>query len=166
VPPWTLPPLPQNLWTKDLDKHLFHLRNVAQLKWGDVAKYFPTMSPNAVKLRHKQLSVTKEKTQDEGDHHSALFVERSTAGPLPASTSGRREPKVTKHYHGTSGPPAISTLAKPYNPLHWRRKTRQASNATVTTSALPTRKVTPQLSSRCGRPIRHPFRHRPQEGYL
>ena len=157
----------QNLWTKDLDEYLLHLHNVAQLKWGDLINYFPAMTPSAIKCRHKQLSETKETKQDVGDQHSARFEKRGTAASPTASASGKCEPKITKHYDATSGLPAMITLAKPYSALHRRRKTGHAKNAKVTTSpALPTRESTPQRSSRCGRLIRHPFRHRPQEGYL
>lgn len=159
--------VPQALWTKDLDEYLLHLRNVAQLKWGDLVDYFPTRTLSAIKRRHKQLSEAKDTTQDMGDQDSARFKERSTAASPPASTSGKRAPKIAKHHHATSGLLATSKLAKPGSSLRRRRETRQTNNAKVATSpALPICDGTSQRSSRCGRPIRHPFRHRPKEGYL
>ncbi len=105
--------MPQNPWTKDLDEHLLHLRNVAQLKWGDLANYFPTMTSRAVKRRHKQLSDAKETTQDAGDQRSARLEKRSTAAFPAASNSNKCEPNLTKHCHATSGLPATIKLAKP-----------------------------------------------------
>ena len=58
--------MPQNPWTKDLDEHLLHLRNVAQLKWGTLVNYFPAMTPNAVKRRYQQLSEEIGTCQDNG----------------------------------------------------------------------------------------------------
>ncbi len=85
----------QALWTTELDEYLLHLRNVAQLRWEDLVNYFPTLTPVAVKRRHKQLSETKEMTQGADDQYLARFEERSTAAFPTVSTSGKSETKVT-----------------------------------------------------------------------
>ncbi|KAK3048291.1 hypothetical protein LTR09_010284 [Extremus antarcticus] len=116
-------PVPQNLWTKDLDEHLLHLRNVAQLKWGDLANYFPAITPGDIKRRHEQLSKTKRTTQDMGTRHSARFEKRSTAAFPTASTFGKCQSKITKHYHalyGAAARPGRPNISKSQYLLHYQ----------------------------------------------
>ena len=118
---------------------------------SDLVKYFPVMTPGAIKRRRKQLSETKKTTQDVGTQHPARLEKRSTAAFPAASTSGKCDPKITKLYHATSGLPATGKLAKPCSNARQRRDTRQANHTKVAIpSALPNFESTPQRSSRCG----------------
>ena len=119
------------------------------------------MTSSAIKCRHKQLSETKETAQDANNQHIIQCEKRSTAAFPPTSTSSRRKPNITKLYDATSGLRATRKPARSPSPLRKRRKARQVENVEVKSSVLPTGEGPPERSSRCGRLVRHPFRHRP-----
>jgi hypothetical protein len=73
--------------------------------------------------------------------------------PAPSRTKSRKQP--------------ISTLSEHYSTPRRRHATRRAKPTKYVPSlAVAIDEDVCQRTSRCGRPIRHPFRHRPSEGYV
>ena len=141
-------------WTMELDEHLLHLRDVAQLKWGNLVTYFPGLTLNAVKTRYKNLNEGRTTRQIVGDE--------PTSRTFPTAVKIRQAPSTVK-----SRIHRVRTLAEHRRTPRRRHVPKQANKAKdAGLRTVLTHEDACQQTSRCGRPIRHPFRHRRSEGYL
>lgn len=108
---------------------------------SDLVKYFPVLTPGAIKRRHKQLSETKKKTtQDVGTQHPARLEKRSAAQlpslplPPPANVIPKSRSFITLHrdcrqranwrnhaaMHASAATPGRPTTLKSRYPLHYQ----------------------------------------------
>ena len=158
---------PQSPWTSQQDGLLLHLRDTAQLNWRNIQSYFPGFTLNAVKSRYKHLNEGRTIRQIIGDEpKSQLHVRRRTtylaASTSPTAAKTCRLPSVAK-----SRKRRTRTLVEHRRTPRRQHVTKQAINAKdAGLRTAPTHKDACQQTSRSGRLIRHPFRHRRSEGYL
>ena len=158
---------PQRPWTSEQDEHLLHLRDVAQLNWRNIVSYFLGTTMNAVKGRYKHLNECRMACQIVGDEPKSRLNMNRRSTHLAASTFQKAAKKCRAPSRPKSRRQPIDSLAEHYGPPHRRRVTKQANDAEdVALLADPTHEDVCQRTSHCGRPIRHPFRRRPIEGYL
>lgn len=150
----------QRVWTKDHDEHLLHLRDVAQLDWQTLVTYYPGIRPIRVKQRYAQLKKNAAADQITDGPSSSQYGRSMTHLPS-ASCSGIGQVSVAETQPAD---PAIQTKRATVapRPAHRRRPQPQVNRV----EAAPAHRVTHPRTSRCGRTIRHPFRHRQSEGYL
>lgn len=156
----------QIAWTTDLDGHLLHLRDVAQLNWQTLVTYFPGTALNDVRRRYQQLKKAAADQAKESDRSS-----RSNVGSVTHVLADARDedgqPTVAKTYPAQTSFPTKRPALAPRRPARRRRTTAEADRFEPAASSMPSaHRDTPLRTSRCGRKIRHPFRHRPSEGYL
>ena len=155
-------------WTNNHDEYLLHLRDVAQLDWRRVVKYFPEATPSDVKRRYREL-IDAGTTCDTGRTQQMPRARgRKSATRFLTSSSSKTVPMATKNHstllHGSATPVMVKRkIATP----RCRRTTKQDNaRRTVTDPSLTACDDAFQRTSRCGRTIRHPFRYRPTEGYI
>ena len=168
---WKCKSMTQSPWTSERDQHLLHLRDVAQLNWETIVNYFPEATPNAVKRHYKQLNERKINRQTVGKQRTWRARGRGTATFPATSACGKAAAKVGKNHQiqpiAVSRRPATSTAPEHDNTRRRRNVTTRLDNGRdVAFLASPTHGDARQRTSRSGRPILHPFRHRPSEGYL
>ena len=158
---------PQSAWTSEQDEHLLHLRDMAQLSWRSVVSYFPGMTLDAMKGRYKYLNERRLICQIVGDEpKSRLHVCRRTTD-LATPTSRKAGKKYRAPSKAKSRKQPTSILAQHHSTLNRRHVTKQTKTTKdVASLAAATHEDACQRTSRCGRPIRHPFRHRAGDGYF
>jgi len=149
------------LWTGDKDERLLHLRNVAQLTWPEIAVYFPEMAPGTVEIRCQELTkprggqqiVAKRRRQHNRAPNMAApgFPSSRRPAQLKARTSQTGSSHTCRQWHACYG-----KIDRHLND----------SKGSATILLHPAEKGASHRTSRSGRPILHPFRHRPSEGYV
>ena len=157
----------QSAWTSGQDEQLLHLRDIAQLNWRNIVSYFPGVTLDAVKARYTYLNEFRVKSQtvDVEPKPRVQMRKRTTClasltplkvvkkCPDPSWTKPRKQPiSILSEHCGTPPRQRVIKQAKP---------TKYTASLVATTH-----EDVCQRNSRCGRPIRHPFRHRPNEGYV
>ena len=157
----------QSAWTSGQDEQLIHLRDTAQLNWRNIVNYFPEMTLDAVKGRYKHLKGSRMVCQTVSDvpkpriqmHIGTTYL----ASSIPQKAAKKcRAPSRTK-----SRQQPISILREHYSTPRRRYATKRAKPIKYVPSlAVAIHEDVYQRTSRCGRPIRHPFRHLPSEGYV
>lgn len=154
-------------WTNDADKHLLHLRNVAQLNWQTLVTYFPGTTPDSVRQRYQQLKKMETVDQAMDDDRSSQCCEGSVTHLLSDLSYGKAQAPMAKT---PLAEPASQRKRAAFAPRYPARRRRPNAQADRVEPALPSTLsadgVAQQRTSRCGRTIRHPFRHRLSEGYL
>lgn len=80
---------PHSVWTSGQDEQLLHLRDIAQLNWRNIVSYFPEMTLDAVKGRHKHLNVTRQ-TVGDGSQPRPGRVNEQHSLPLQRPKEQRR----------------------------------------------------------------------------
>ena len=164
-------PASQNLWTSEQDECLLHLRDVAQLDWIRVVTYFPAVTLSAVKSRYERLHKPKIPHQIVRDQQTSRVHRHRKAKSRAAPTCGKAEPKAKEKrliqpVTASRGQPT-TILAEHHNTPRRRSVVGKGSNCKDITWLTSLIGEDPrQRTSRSGRPIRHPFRDRPSEGYL
>ena len=153
-------------WTTEQDEKLLHVRDVSQLRWANVFAYFPGIAPSAVKRRYKQLRAAEKVPQTPCYQPQA----REENPMVHDQHFGSPKWKVRGPYQAQPGMvtdgPSDSARTK-----HHNAKRRGGTRIPVDrrenemSPALPKHEVASR-TSRSGRPILHPFRHRPSEGYV
>lgn len=156
----------QTAWTKDLDKHLLHLRDVAQLTWHTLVAYFPGTAPIDVRRRYQQLTKKAAADQAMDDPHLSQRDVRSLTHLLSDARGGNAQTPVAKTRPLHSALPTKKQATAPRHPARRRRTNAQAVECEPAPSSTLAYRDTQQRTSRCGRRILHPFRHRRSEGYL
>ena len=158
---------PQSLWSGEQDEHLLHLRDTAQLKWMDIASYFPGMTLDAVKGRYRHLDECRIIGPVKGDEpKSGAQRRKRTTYPTASTTQNTakicRVPTMAKSCRRPT-----STFVEHHSTPSRRYVIKQLSHAEdgALLAALIHEDAS-QRTSRCGRLVRHPFRHRPSEGYV
>ena len=161
---WNCKSTPSSVWTSGQDEQLLHLRDIAQLNWMKVINYYPGTTLNAVKSRYKLL---KGSGQSAGDEPMPQAQMRKRANYVASSTPQKAAKKCRAPLRTKSRKPPISILSEHYSTPRRRHATRRAKPTKYVPSlAVAINEDVRQRTSRCGRPIRHPFRHRPSEGYV
>lgn len=156
----------QTAWTTDLDEDLLHLRDVAQLQWRRLVTYFPGTAPNDVRRRYQQLKQTAA-DQANDNHRSSQSNVGSVTHVLADAQDKDGQPPVAKTYPAQTSFPLKRPALALGRPARHRRTNAQADRFEPAASSMAlAHRDTPLRTSRCGRKIRHPFRHRPSEGYL
>ena len=155
-------PRPPNSWTRERDDLLLHLRNTAQLNWGYVLTYFPGTTLGAVKSRLKHLNRCQVDRQAVGNELKSRVQRRRPNTCRGVSSRVIERKKLLASSTAKSLKDTVSNVAKSTG-LECHRHVTKRVNAEKWTT-------TPddiyQRTSRSGRAIRHPFRHRPCEGYF
>ena len=153
----------QTSWTKDLDERLLHLRHVAQLDWCRVVKYFPEATLSDVKRRYREITQagttcdtvrTQHRPRVRGQEIPARSSSNEIA-PEKRQCAVSHERITAVKANGKNAPPVRRNATKQYN----IRRVMTDPAVTACDGAF-------ERTSRCGRTIRHPFRHRPTEGYI
>ena len=158
---------PQSLWTGEQDEQLLHLRDIAQLNWKNIVSYFPGMTLDAVKGRYKHLDQCRMACPvvDDEPKPGAYRCRRTTCLGVSNSRKATKECRVSSMVKARKQ--GFSSPAEHHIPPRHRRVTKRANNTEdVALLAAPTNGDAGHRTSRSGRPIRHPFRHRLREGYL
>lgn len=115
----------QTAWTKDLDEHLLHLRDVAQLSWQTLVAYFPGTALIDVRRRYQHL--TKKAAADQAidvPHLSQPYV-RSLTHLLLDARDGNAETLVAKTRPLYSALPTKKQATALRHPAR-RRRTNEA----------------------------------------
>ena len=157
----------QSAWTSRQDEQLLHLRNTAQLNWKNIVDYFPEMPLDAVKGRYKHLHQCRTIYQTESEVPEPRVQTRKGATYLTSSTPKKAEKNLRAQWRTKSRKQPINILSEHYNTpprrhmTIWAKPTKYVPSLVVAAD-----KDAYPRTSRCGRPIRHPFRHRPADGYV
>ena len=161
-------PTSQSAWTSRQDEQFLYLCDIAQLNWSNIISYFPGMTSDAVKGRYKYLNGSKMTYQTVGDEPKLRLQMCKQTTYLASLTSHKAAKKCRAAPSRTkSRKQPISTLPEHYGTPTRRRVTKQAKPTKYVASfAVATHEDICQRTSRCGRPIRHPFRHLASEGYF
>ena len=153
----------QTSWTKDLDEHLLHLRHVAQLDWCRVVKYFPEATLSDVKRRYRGLTRARTMCDTVRTQHIPRVRERE----IPArSSSNETAPEKEQCAVSRGSVTAVNAKCKNAPQVRQHANKQYKARRAVTDPTLTACDDAFQRTSRCGRTIRHPFRHRAMEGYL
>ena len=158
---------PISAWTSGQDEQLLHLRDIAQLNWRNIVSYFPGMTVDAIKGRYKHLNGSRVTCQTVGAKAKPRVQMRQRTTYLTPSTPQKAAKKCRASSRTEPRKQPMSTLSKHHGtPPHQHVTKRAESTKYVASLAGATYEDVCQRTSRCGRPIRHPFRHRRSEGYL
>ena len=158
------PPRP---WARDKDELLLHLRNTAQLNWASLLTYFPGMPLGAVKRRYKHLNTDRETRRGVADEpKSQVQRQRPSVGyGVSLYLHERKKDRMSSTAKYRRQP--ASDVSEPNGiPCHRRAVGRLNNTESVKMLANSTPEDASRRTSRSGRLIRHPFRHRLSEGYL
>ena len=159
-------PMPPDAWTIEQDEQLLHLRNTAQLNWRNIVSYFPGATSKAVKNRYTHLTGSRVKCHTMGEErkprlHSRRITHLASSSPQIAAKQCRGP------WRSNSKKQAINTPSEHHLAPHRQQVVKRAKQTKHIASLAPANdEVECQRTSRRGRPIRHPFRHRPNEGYV
>lgn len=154
----------QTTWTEDADQRLLHLRDVAQLDWRTLISYFPSGTPQGIRERHQQLKKRAAADQAPHNHRPCQSQRRGASQVLPDPQCRTAGASVAKT---RSAKAATGTKRKASASRCLARCRRPDVQVVPAVPSVPSiRQDTQPRVSRCGRTIRHPFRHRPHEGYL
>lgn len=137
------------------NKQLVHLRDTAHPQWCEVVEYFPNAKLHILKCQFQQLKMATTTSKWANVKQMPRLGRRKGAASLSSSTKQR--------YTALRG---VALQAK--QPVaHHRNAAKQTNKArSVACTALAIRDENCEPTSRCGRLIRHPFRHRLSGGYV
>ncbi len=116
-------------WTKDVDEHLLHLRDVAQLNWQTLVSYFPSTTPHSVRERYQQLKKSAAADQATHNHRSPQSCKEkrdSLAFEFTLPESGSPNGKDLYHTVGDSGKEGGFCTTLPRTSSTTSRTTRQS----------------------------------------
>ena len=160
-------PSPHSPWTSGQDEQLLHLRDIAQLNWRNIVSYFAGMTVDAIKGRYKYLNGTRVTCQTVGAESKPRVQMRQRTTYPGLSTPKNAAKKCWAPSRAKSRKQPISIMSKHRGTPPRRHVTKRAKPTKyVATLAGANREDAYQRTSRCGRPIRHPFRNRPSDGYV
>ena len=158
---------PISACTSGQDEQLLHLRDVAQLNWRNIVSYFPGMTVDAIKGRYKHLNGSRVTCQTVGAKAKPRVQMRQRTTYLAPSTPQKAAKKCRAPSRTEPRKQPMSILSKHHGTPPHRHVTKRAKPTKYVASlAGATHEDVCQHTSRCGRPIRHPFRHRPSDGYV
>lgn len=165
---WKLDSGSQVAWNYGLNEHLLHLRDVAQLDWHTLVTYFPGTTPNGVRQRYRQLKKMAAADRALDDDRSSQCCDGSVTHLSTEYCWGNAQAPKIKTHHADPASRAKKAASTPRCLARRRRPNAQADGVEpALPSTTPSAHRDPERrTSRCGRTIRHPFRHRPSEGYL
>ena len=155
-----------NAWTIQQDEQLLHLRGTAQLNWRNIVSYFPGATSKAVKNRYAHLTGSRVKCHAMGEEkqprlHSRRVTHLASSSPQIAAKQCRAP------WRTNSKKQAINTPSEHHLAPHRQQVAKRSKHTKHIGSLAPANhEVECHRTSRRGRPIRHPFRHRPNEGYV
>ena len=159
-------PMPPNAWTIQQDEQLLHLRNTAQLNWRNTVSYFPGATLEAVKNRYTHLTGSRVKCHSMGEGrkprlHSRRITHLASSSPQIAAKQCRAL------WRSNLNKQAINIPSEHHLAPRRQQVAKPAKHTKHIASLAPANHEVECLrTSRSGRPIRHPFRHRPNEGYV
>ena len=160
-------PTPQSAWTSGQDEQLLHLRDIAQLNWKNIVSYFPGITVDGIMGRYKHLNGSRVTCKTVGAKAKPRVQMRQRTTYLASSTPQKAAKKCRALSRTESRKQSISILSEHHaTPLRGRVTKRTKHTKYVASFAAATHEVECQRTSRCGRPIKHPFRHRLSEGYV
>lgn len=158
---------PGQRWTSKLDAHLLHLRQVAQLQWRKVFKYFPDMPPGEVRRRFNML--VKVGTVSDATTTAQFDADwrprrRERANPV---TETPHTSKVAGAYRSQRGARANTGQCANCHPSRRRRLTRGVEPAgNARPLLLRTLEEGASQTTRSGRRIIPPLKYWAGEGYV
>lgn len=152
-------------WTSGQDEQLLHLRDIAQLNWKKIVIYFPGMTVDAIKSRYKHLNGSRVTCQTVSAKAKPRVQMRPVTTNLVPSIPQKAAKKRRAPSRSEPRKHPMSVLSKNHS-THGHVTKRSNPTIYVASLADATHEDACQRTSRCGRPIRHPFRHRPSEGYV
>lgn len=147
---------PDQVWTCADEGDLIHLRDTAQLDCKSIQADFPWSTPAAVREKHTRLQTTATRpgldvSTDAGHVDCKPAPRRGTdKNPERKTSTGIRKRNKLTHVKNSQ--------KQALRPRPGKSRSKMASKPTCAREAVRT--------SRSGRPIRHPFQNRPDEGYL
>lgn len=157
----------QSAWTSSQDEQLLHLRDTAQLSWRNIVNYFPEVALDAVKSRYKHLTRSRMTHGTLTDNPKPRVQMRKRSSYLASSTPQRAAKKCRASTRTESQKQSFKILSDRHATPHYGHVNKWANPTRYIASlGAVTQEVAAQRTSRCGRPTRHPFRHRPSEGYV
>ena len=160
-------PTSQGAWTSEQNEQLLHLRDIAQLNWRNIVSYFPGMTMDAVKSRYKHLSGSRVTCQTVNAKAKPRVQMRQRTTYLAPSTPQKAAKKCRPPSRTIPRKQPMSIPSKTHaTPTHGHVTKRAKPTKYVASLTNATHEDVCQRTSRCGRPIRHPFRHRLSEGYV
>lgn len=147
---------PDQVWTCEDEGDLIQLRDTAQVDWKSIQECFPWSKPASVREKYTR-SQTNAMRQ-------ALDVS-TDVGHVDCKPAPRRGPDKHPERKTSTGIGKRNKLIAVENSQTQAPRTRSGKSTSKMVSK-PTYARDAVRSSRSGRPIRHHFQNRPDEGYL